>query len=54
MSIEIKDGMVTLSVEQYDRLVEASLFLDCLRNAGVDNWCGYGDAQAMYHGQDDE
>lgn len=38
---------VTISKKEYDKLVEDSAFLGCLRAAGVDNWDGYGDAHEM-------
>lgn len=38
---------VTISKEEYDSLVEDSLFLECLQGAGVDNWQGYDDAIEM-------
>lgn len=39
---------VTISVEEYDRLMDDSIFLNCLRNAGVDNWDGYDFACEEY------
>ena len=38
---------ITISVEEYDQLLEDSAFLNCLINAGVDNWAGYEIAQQM-------
>lgn len=37
-------NMVTISIEEYARLKEASETLDLLEAAGVDNWEWYGDA----------
>lgn len=36
---------VTISKEEYDKLLEDSIFLNCLERAGVDNWDGYEVAQ---------
>lgn len=40
--------MITVTKEDYDSLVDAQLFLDCLEAEGVDNWQGYGDAMDRY------
>lgn len=45
---------VLISKKQYERLLEDSHFLRCLELAGVDNWCGYGDAIDMCFGDDDD
>lgn len=37
-----------LSEKQLRSLLEDSLELAVLHNAGVDNWCGYDDARSMY------
>jgi hypothetical protein len=42
---------VTISKEDYDRLVEDSEFLACLEACGVDNWEGVSAAHEMM-GQD--
>jgi hypothetical protein len=34
----------------YDKLLDDSDFLDCLRGAGVDNWDGYDIAVEEYQG----
>jgi len=39
-----KQKKVTITQEEYDRLLEDSNFLSALRAAGVDNWSGYGEA----------
>jgi hypothetical protein len=36
-----EESMVTISKKEYDQLVDDSFFLNCLRNAGVDNWDGF-------------
>jgi hypothetical protein len=38
---------VTITKEEYERLLEDSEFLNCLRAQGVDNWVGYDDAVDM-------
>lgn len=40
MSNEITDT-VTISRDEYDELLSDQAFLNCLRNAGVDNWDGF-------------
>ena len=35
------EDKITISKEEYERLVEDSEFLHKLLNAGVDNWEGY-------------
>lgn len=47
------DGTVTISESWFDELFNDSDFLNALRNCGVDNWDGYGEAQAEFY-QDDE
>lgn len=37
--------MVTITQYEYQQLLDDSLFLGLLKNAGVDNWSGYSDAQ---------
>lgn len=50
------DGTVTISESYFDEMFDDSLFLNALRNNGVDNWDGYGEAQEEYssYDQDDE
>ena len=33
---------------EIEELESRDSFLNCLEACGVDNWCGYGDAQEMY------
>ena len=42
------DETVTITKREYDRLLDDSLKLGCLEDMGVDNWCGYDDAQKLY------
>lgn len=39
--------MITLSLEDYAKLLADQQFLEALRAAGVDNWEGYEYAQEM-------
>ena len=50
------DGTVTISESYFDEMFDDSLFLNALRNNGVDNWDGYGEAHEEYssYDQDDE
>lgn len=51
----IKDRRsVVLTQEEYELLAEDSLFLNCLRNAGVDNWDGYEFAQEEFNKDRDD
>ncbi len=43
-NLEGEGGIVVLSQERYDELVEAEEFLQKLASAGVDNWEGYEQA----------
>ena len=43
--------MVEISQEEYDQLIDDSLLLNCLRNAGVDNWDGWDFAIEAYQEQ---
>jgi len=40
--------MVTITLDEYEELLEAQRFLDCLEGAGVDNWQGYSEAVAFF------
>ncbi len=43
---------ITISIEEYDSLVEDRDFLDCLEACGVDNWEGYEEARKMWQDND--
>jgi hypothetical protein len=47
MNNEIKSHLL-VAVETLEELKEDSLFLECLRMAGVDNWEGYSYAHSLY------
>lgn len=46
MDLDIE--MVTIPRDEYNTLLSESAFLNCLYNAGVDNWDGYEYAQEEY------
>jgi hypothetical protein len=37
---EVKDDMVEIPREEYNRLMDKDTWLECLEQAGVDNWDG--------------
>lgn len=39
-----EEETITISKKQYDQLMEDSLWLQCLSEAGVDNWSGIDEA----------
>ena len=43
-----KDDTVTISAKEYDELIYDQIFLNCLRNNGVDNWDWYSEAQEEF------
>jgi hypothetical protein len=45
---------ITISLDEYVKLLEDSKFLTCLLGAGVDNWEGYDDAQEMLSEMNEE
>lgn len=46
--------IVTINKKELDRLQAADLKLECLMEAGVDNWEYYDDAMIQYHALLDE
>lgn len=53
MACEFEDKLQELLCQQ-DQLNEDSQFLQCLRNAGVDNWDGYSFAQEEMWPEDED
>lgn len=45
---------VTISIEEYEQLLDSAHFLECLQAMGVDNWQGYDDACKMYQEEGEE
>lgn len=41
------EEMVTITKAEYDSLIDDSLWLSCLENAGVDNWPGIDFAREL-------
>lgn len=39
---------VTISLHEYEELLEDSYFLNALNQVGVDNWDGYEEANKLY------
>ena len=52
-SREDSKDSITISIKEYERLIERDNFLLCLESCGVDNWGGYGDAQEMMEANND-
>lgn len=44
-----KKQEVIIPADRFDELLDDSLKLNYLRNHGVDNWDGYGDAMEEFH-----
>lgn len=44
----MSDETITITKAEYDRLIRAELFLECLNAGGVDNWEWYGEACQEY------
>lgn len=43
-----KEDTVTISKEDYDKLLDERMWLIAIRDAGVDNWSGYEYAYDAY------
>lgn len=52
----MNEETITISMKEYESLVEREIWLSCLEGAGVDNWEGYDYAfeikREMYDGDD--
>ncbi len=46
--------MVTITEEEYNKLLENKAWLYCLEAVGVDNWEGYDIARKMFNEQEEE
>lgn len=42
------EGFMVVKTDDYEELLDDSLFLNCLRNSGVDNWDWYDEAVEEY------
>jgi hypothetical protein len=47
MKPQDSEPMVTITKEEFDELKKDADLLECLRQCGVDNWDGWGDALQM-------
>lgn len=45
---------VTITLAEYESLLEDKEKLDCLEACGVDNWGGYSDAMEMFYEEEEE
>ena len=43
------DKKISISEEEYETLLNDSIFLNCLQMMGVDNWDGYDEAIDRYN-----
>ena len=43
------DKKISISEEEYEALLNDSIFLNCLQMMGVDNWDGYDEAIEQYN-----
>ncbi len=48
----MSEEMITITKAEYDSLVEASDWLECLNAAGVDNWEGMSYAFDIQRGEE--
>ena len=48
------EGTITISMEEYERLVDAESTLEALICAGVDNWEGYEYATSMLDEEEED
>lgn len=49
----MNEETVTISKEEYESLKEDARWLQCLENAGVDNWEGYDYARELWREEND-
>jgi hypothetical protein len=46
-------SVIAISVQEYGELVQAQIMLDCLIEAGVDNWEGWSHAMELLREHDE-
>ena len=46
-----QEETITISVKEYNKLKKDARLLECLYNAGVDNWDGWDDAITEFEGE---
>jgi len=54
MALIEEEEMITISKTIHDELVRDSYFLNCLEACGVDNWCGFEEAQEMMEDEEEQ
>lgn len=48
------DPLITVNKRFFNKLMDDSNFLDCLKACGVDNWTGYSQAVEMFNQQEEQ
>lgn len=48
------DAVITVDRKMFEKIVDDSNFLDCLKACGVDNWDGYSQAVEMFNQQEEQ
>lgn len=43
----MEEEMITITLKEYNKLIENDAFMDALVAAGVDNWDGYDEAKDL-------
>ncbi|MGL5581026.1 MAG: hypothetical protein ACRDCE_08700 [Cetobacterium sp.] len=52
--VETPEQTISISIDEYEQLLDDHNFLQCLKGCGVDNWDGYADAWVMHKETEDE
>ena len=45
------DEMITITVKEYEELLDQQAKLNALESTGVDNWDGYDEAMGIYNSE---
>jgi hypothetical protein len=48
-----EEGYISIKTSEYVTLLSDQRLLNCLRNAGVDNWDGWDSALEEFHGEEE-
>lgn len=51
MGSPLTEETVSIPVYEYDILLDRDLFLQCLEDAGINNWEGFAHAQELFEQQ---
>lgn len=57
VTIPTKSGpleLVVITAYEYGELLSSDAYLQCLHDAGVDNWSGYHLASQMFYGNEED